>query len=67
MGWAVYKSAVEDNVVPEDDLREHEISCGCRCMPEPRQWHGHMVYIHRAWDGREITEQAEVYAAAGRN
>ena len=67
MGWAVYQSAVEDHVIPEADLREHERSAKCQCMPTATPWHGKNIYVHNSWDGREIRERAEDYAAMGKN
>jgi hypothetical protein len=47
------------HVVPQNDLRPHELSVNCWCRPRlvcqsPRA----QVYSHNALDGREIVERA---------
>ena len=41
------------HVYPIDDLREHEISVGCRCQPSEE---GDGVVVHNSMDRREEYE-----------
>lgn len=43
------------NVIPLNDLREHEEAVTCPCEP----WMDGEIIIHNSWDGREITERAK--------
>lgn len=49
------------HVVPEDDEREHDISCGwCHCQPRIKTLpNGEKMVVHRCYDGREFVEKAE--------
>lgn len=50
----------DDNlhVVPENDLREHEISERCWCRPQ-RDDEAPNVIVHNSMDGREFYETGE--------
>jgi hypothetical protein len=69
MPCALYQSDAEDHVEPLYDQREHEHASQCPCVPDPHPWNGKIIWVHRAWDGREITEAARALAFSyvGRN
>lgn len=43
---------VDNNVIPEDDIRDHEESNQCWCNPD----YDEGIYIHHSLDNRELTE-----------
>lgn len=49
--WMHYKDPSE--VIPMDDLREHEIGMGCWCKPQET---ARFDIEHRAMDQRELYE-----------
>ena len=48
----------DQHVVPIDDLQLHR-SVDCACEPAVRVAGGGMMFVHNAWDHREIVEEAE--------
>jgi len=46
------------HVMPVDDLREH-LFVDCPCNPDVEIVGSNLLYIHHAWDHREIIERAE--------
>lgn len=47
------------HVYPLNDLREHITDGpGCPCEPCVRVVGANLIYVHNAWDHREIVEQA---------
>lgn len=52
-------SADDLHVYPLNDLREHITDgSGCPCNPTVEVVGAYLLYIHNAWDHREIVEQA---------
>lgn len=45
------------HIVPLNDLREHEPTPQCWCMPTPDDEHD--VWVHHSLDGREAFETGE--------
>lgn len=48
------------HVIPLNDLRPHVESVHCQCLQKVEGG----VAVHNLWDGREIFEQAIVYACS---
>lgn len=46
------------NIIPINDLEEHEESSMCKCKPEVREVDGGVLIIHNSFDGREGLEMA---------
>lgn len=46
------------HVLPIDDLKEHSEESTCECCPELKMANGEMIFVHNAWDKRELREQA---------
>lgn len=44
------------DVMPRDDLIEHEQGPGCVCGPSPLYDYGRWIYVHHSLDGRELHE-----------
>ncbi len=44
------------HIVPTNDLKEHEESSTCECLPELIVENGTMLFVHNSYDGREIIE-----------
>lgn len=44
------------NILPRNDLKEHEESTTCDCEPKVIFENGEMIIIHNAYDGREAIE-----------
>ena len=44
------------HIVPLSDLKEHIESSLCSCSPKLLIENGEMIFIHNAWDLREIIE-----------
>lgn len=60
MSWGTFEhDSGPVHVIPLDDLREHIECVDCLCRPDLED--GGRIVIHRAWDGREITERAIDY------
>lgn len=60
MKWAIHVGEDGIHVVPIRDTEEHYITIDCLCEPEIRTEKGTPIFIHNAYDGREVVEQAEV-------
>lgn len=45
------------HILPINDIKEHEESSTCDCMPTVKIENGEMLIIHNAWDMREVTEE----------
>lgn len=45
------------HILPINDLKEHEESSTCSCNPKVLTENGEMLFIHNAWDLREIIEE----------
>jgi hypothetical protein len=46
------------NVLPSNDLKDHDESTACECRPRVEMINGEMLVIHNAYDNREVVEQA---------
>jgi hypothetical protein len=58
-GWDTFKMPNGDfHVVPCLDLQEHTDDSDCACEPR-RDFDCPNLYIHNAFDGREIVEKLE--------
>jgi hypothetical protein len=44
-------------VIPEDDLREHNSTEQCECIPDLKDHYGTLMLIHNSFDGREENER----------
>jgi hypothetical protein len=52
-------SSSDVHVYPTMDLKEHIVDGpGCPCNPHIEVEGGALIYVHNAWDCREIIEQA---------
>ncbi len=54
----------ENHVLPDDDLERHLVSLGatefeCKCGGVVEYVEGGLLFIHNAFDGREIIEELE--------
>lgn len=60
MRWNVYRCWSTVHVAPVADERPHELTPLCDCKPilQPRPPHGLPLWVHKAFDGREICEGA---------
>jgi hypothetical protein len=47
------------NVLPLNDLKEHEESAYCHCNPRVEVVGANLIIIHNAYDHREIIEEIE--------
>lgn len=54
--WSVFEDAASVHIVPNDDLREHELETTCWCRPTDD---GGGISIHHSMDGREKIETGE--------
>ena len=45
------------HILPIGDLKDHEESSTCGCMPQIITENGTMICIHNAYDNREFIEQ----------
>jgi hypothetical protein len=45
------------NVLPLNDLKEHEEKSTCHCNPKVIFENGEMIIVHNSYDGREIIEE----------
>ena len=58
-GEIVNNSGSDQHVYPLNDLHEHITDGpGCPCAPRVEVIGANLLYIHNAWDKREIIEQA---------
>ena len=63
--WATFKHKNTLQLIPVNDKHEHEISPQCRCKPRRYDVDENgtpmdvPVYIHRAYDARDVIEEAE--------
>lgn len=60
MSWVVYEVTEESGaqhvqIVPTDDLKEHELCSECWCKPEPDEELDNL-WVHNSLDGREAFE-----------
>jgi hypothetical protein len=46
------------NIIPVNDLEEHEESSTCKCGPKVLHENGNMIFVHNSFDGREAVERA---------
>ena len=46
------------NVLPANDLEEHEESSACPCRPAVELINDELLVVHNSYDHREIVEQA---------
>lgn len=44
------------NIIPRNDLKEHEKSTTCDCNPKVIFENGEMIITHNSYDGREAIE-----------
>lgn len=49
------------HVIPVDDVQLHRSNKKCNCMPLFEQLDDHELYLHHAWDLREIEERKEIW------
>lgn len=52
--WLCDNTGDETHVWPLDDERPHKPQPSCPCRPKMNEWG---VWIHDAWDRREVLEQ----------
>ena len=45
------------HILPINDLKEHKEKSTCECNPKLKIENGEMIFIHNAYDNREIIEQ----------
>jgi hypothetical protein len=45
------------NITPDNDLKEHEESPHCHCLPRIKYENGEMIVIHNSYDLREVIEE----------
>jgi hypothetical protein len=45
------------NILPVNDIEEHEESTTCKCQPKVEIVEGEMIVIHNSFDGREFKEE----------
>lgn len=45
------------HIIPLNDLKEHEESSICECSPKLIIENGEMLFVHNAYDNREIIEE----------
>jgi len=53
------QKVTEIEITPEGDLKSHDSSTNCECIPRLTYEHGVRIVIHNAYDGREIAENHE--------
>lgn len=46
------------NILPRNDLKPHEETTVCECIPKVVFENGEMIIIHNSFDGREAVEIA---------
>jgi hypothetical protein len=57
-GSTVNNSGSDVHVYPLKDLREHVTDgSGCPCAPRVEVVGSNLLYVHNAWDNREVIEQ----------
>ena len=49
------------NIIPLNDLKEHEENSTCSCNPEVFFENGDMIIIHNSFDGRENIEEGGLH------
>jgi hypothetical protein len=59
-GWWGIPQQDGTHIVPEDDLREHDLSMQCWCTPQHMDGLKGDVIVHNAMDKRELYEQGEL-------
>jgi hypothetical protein len=47
------------HILPESDLKQHEQSSMCSCMPLIKDEEFCVLVVHNSWDGREGLEMAK--------
>lgn len=45
------------HVIPLNDLKEHTEDSTCECQPELIMVENEMLFVHNAWDNRELIEE----------
>ena len=45
------------HIIPINDLKEHEECSTCECSPKSIIENGEMLFVHNAYDNREIIEE----------
>jgi hypothetical protein len=45
------------NIVPINDLEEHEESSTCKCNPKLIEENGELILVHNSFDKREFIER----------
>ena len=45
------------NIIPTNDLKEHEESTTCQCKPKIIENNGEIIVVHNSYDGREYVER----------
>ena len=45
------------HLLPCNDLKEHEMSSTCECSPKLLMESGEMIFVHNAYDKRELVEE----------
>jgi len=48
-------------IIPLNDLKPHEESTTCECMPQVIFENGEMIVIHHSFDGREEIEEGSLH------
>lgn len=70
-GWRIQiigytEGRVEGHVVPVDDLREHDLSADCWCVPDEDEEVAFLngtaqLLLHNSADGREVQENTTLH------
>ncbi len=45
------------NIIPINDIEEHEEDSSCWCCPEIINEDGELIIVHNAFDGRTLNEE----------
>lgn len=57
--WKTINSDDGMHIIPLEDLKPHKTTAICFCRPREEG----IIFIHKLFDGREITEKAISYVA----
>jgi hypothetical protein len=58
LSWAVHQCDNGVHVAPDFDRQPHDLTAACPCRPARELVNHVWIYVHNAFDGREITERA---------
>jgi hypothetical protein len=56
-GWGVFEPGNGDiHVAPLSDEKPHDLTPDCTCEPTTKMENGHLIFVHKAFDFREVYE-----------